>query len=187
MFTFLDEYPFLLPFIIFFGRIADVSLGTLRIIFVSKGERYKAPIVGFFEVLIWIVVISQIFSRANSMLSYVSYAAGYATGNYVGIMIERRIAFGIILLRMYTKKNGKELVSLLSEEGYGATTFKGSGSKDAIDIVETVVDRKSMKNVVRVISEYDADVFYVSEDVRTRERGIFPKTPSLIDRWRQGK
>jgi uncharacterized protein YebE (UPF0316 family) len=67
MFNFLDTYPYLLPFIIFFARIVDVSLGTLRIIFVSKGEKYKAPLIGFFEVLIWIVVISQIFSRANDI------------------------------------------------------------------------------------------------------------------------
>ena len=60
MFDFLDQYPYLLPVIIFFGRIIDVTLGTLRIIFVSKGEKYKAPIIGFFEVFIWIVIISQI-------------------------------------------------------------------------------------------------------------------------------
>ena len=106
MFDFLDTYPYLLPIIIFFGRIIDVTLGTLRIIFVSKGEKYKAPLIGFFEVLIWIVVISEIFSRANDMIAYISYAAGYASGNFVGIIIEQRIAFGIILCRIYTRKNG---------------------------------------------------------------------------------
>ena len=93
MFSFLDQAPWLLPFIIFFGRIIDVSLGTLRIIFVSKGEKYKAPIIGFFEVLIWIVVISEIFSRANDFIAYLSYAGGYATGNFVGILIEQKIAY----------------------------------------------------------------------------------------------
>ncbi|MEN6618756.1 MAG: DUF5698 domain-containing protein [Rikenellaceae bacterium] len=187
MFNFLDQYPYLLPFIIFFGRIVDVSLGTLRIIFVSKGEKYKAPIIGFFEVLIWIVVISEIFSRANSMLAYVSYAAGYATGNFVGIMIEQHIAFGILLFRVYTRKNGKELVALLSKEGYGATTLQGMGSQDRVDIVETVVDRKAMKKIERIITNYDPDVFYVAEDIRTRQHGIFPKTESIFSRWRQGK
>ena len=100
MFDFLDTYPFWLPIIIFFGRIFDVSLGTLRIIFVSKGERLKAPIIGFFEILIWVVIISQVFSRANDMVTYLSYAAGYAAGNYVGILIEKRIAFGVILCRV---------------------------------------------------------------------------------------
>ncbi|MDD2560397.1 MAG: DUF5698 domain-containing protein, partial [Bacteroidales bacterium] len=86
MFDFLDSYPILLPLIIFFGRIIDVTLGTLRIIFVSKGQKTLAPLIGFFEVFIWIVVISQILSRANDLVAYLSYAAGYATGNYVGII-----------------------------------------------------------------------------------------------------
>ena len=97
MFEFLDTYPYLLPFIIFFGRIVDVTLGTLRIIFVSKGERFKAPIIGFFEVFIWVVIISQILTRADDLITYLSYAGGYAAGNYVGILIEKRIAFGVIL------------------------------------------------------------------------------------------
>ena len=96
-------YPWLLPLVIFFGRICDVTLGTLRIIFVSKGERKKAPIVGFFEVFIWVVIISQIFSHANDIIAYLAYAAGYAAGNYVGILVENKIAFGFQLFRVYTK------------------------------------------------------------------------------------
>jgi uncharacterized protein YebE (UPF0316 family) len=83
MLDFLDLYPWLLPFMIFFGRIIDVTLGTMRIIFVSKGEKLKAPLIGFFEVFIWVVVISQILVRANDLVSYLSYAAGYAAGNYM--------------------------------------------------------------------------------------------------------
>ena len=97
MFDFLDQSPWLLPIMIFFGRICDVSLGTLRIIFVSKGQKLKAPLTGFFEVFIWVVIISQILARANDLVSYLSYAAGYATGNYIGILLEERIAYGIVL------------------------------------------------------------------------------------------
>jgi uncharacterized protein YebE (UPF0316 family) len=187
MFNFLDTYPYLLPFIIFFARIVDVSLGTLRIIFVSKGEKYKAPLIGFFEVLIWIVVISQIFSRANDMIAYVSYAAGYATGNFVGILIEQRIAFGIILCRIYTKKNGRELIALFNRQNYGATLLEGTGSVDRIEIVEAVIDRKEMKSLEKIITEFDPDVFYVVEDVRVKQKGIFPKSRSLMSRMRIGK
>ena len=110
MFDFLDQYPYILPFVIFFGRIIDVSLGTLRIIFVSKGEKYIAPIIGFFEVLIWIVVISEIFSRANDVTAYLSYAAGYASGNFIGILIEQKIAFGILLCREIGRASCRERV-----------------------------------------------------------------------------
>jgi len=187
MFGFLDVYPWLLPIIIFCARIVDVSLGTLRIIFVSKGERFKAPIIGFFEVFIWIVVISEILARANTMLSYVSYAAGYATGNFVGIMIEQKIAFGVLLLKVFTRKRGVEMVALLNKSGYGATTIRAEGSREQIDIVEIVIDRRAMQKVMTLITEYDPDVFYVVEDVRSRTKGIFPKTQSLLNRWRLGK
>lgn len=187
MFDFLDNYTYLLPIFIFVGRIFDVTLGTLRIIFVSKGEKYKAPIIGFFEVFIWIVIISQILSRANDMVAYLSYAGGYAAGNYVGILIEKRIAFGIILCRVYTNKQGLKLVNLLSLKGFGATLLHGTGSVDKVDIIETVVDRKQLKNVSSIILSFDKDAFYVIEDVRTRSRGIFPKTTNLLRRWRPGK
>ena len=104
MFEIFGVYPWLLPLVIFFGRICDVTLGTLRIIFVSKGERNKAPVVGFLEVLIWIFIISQVFTHANSLISYLAYAAGYASGNFIGILVENKIAFGFVLIRVYTKK-----------------------------------------------------------------------------------
>ncbi|HCV16254.1 MAG TPA: hypothetical protein DF637_07970 [Rikenellaceae bacterium] len=187
MFDFLDQYPYILPFVIFFGRIVDVSLGTLRIIFVSKGEKYIAPIIGFFEVLIWIVVISEIFSRANDIGAYLSYAAGYASGNFIGILIEQKIAFGILLCRVYTKGNGKELVSLLNRQNFGATLIHGTGSLGEIDVIETVVDRNKMNKVERIFTEFDPNVFFVVEDVRTKQRGIFPKNQTLLSRWRIGK
>ncbi|MFY9173631.1 MAG: DUF5698 domain-containing protein [Petrimonas mucosa] len=187
MFDFLDVYPWLLPVIIFFGRICDVSLGTLRIIFVSKGERYIAPVIGFFEVFIWVVIISQILIRANDLVAYLSYAAGYASGNYVGILLEQRIAYGIILCRIYTQKNGMELVQILNRMNFGATLTHGKGSTDKVDIVETVIDRNQMRNLEATLTGFDANIFYVIEDVRTKQNGIFAKRKNILTRWRVGK
>ncbi len=187
MFSFIDQYPFLLPILIFIGRICDVTLGTLRIIFVSKGKRTIAPIIGFFEVFIWVVVISQILSRANDLLAYLSYAGGYATGTYVGMLIESKLAFGTLLYRVYTKKEGNDLVQNLSTNGFGATLVHGEGSVGKVDVVETVVARQQMKKIEHVINEFDENAFYVTEDVRTAQNGIFPKTASIFKRWRPGK
>lgn len=173
MFAFLDTYTWLLPIMIFFGRICDVTLGTLRIIFVSKGERYKAPIVGFFEVFIWVVIISQIFSHANSIVAYLSYAAGYAAGNYVGILVENRIAFGYQLLRAYTKKEASDLIKILNKKDIGATFIRGEGAVSQVHIVEIVIDRKSLNEAINVISEFDGDIFYLVEDIRYKRKGIF--------------
>ena len=173
MFDFVDTYPWLLPVIIFFGRICDVTLGTLRIIFVSKGEKRKAPIVGFFEVFIWVVVISQIFSNATNIYAYLAYAAGYATGNFVGIMVENKIGFGYQLFRIYTKKDGGELMKMLHEKGFGSTWIKGAGAITEVSIIESVVQRRAEKNVVEIIHDFDPDTFYLIEDIRSKQKGIF--------------
>ena len=187
MFDFLDQYPYLLPVMIFFGRICDVTLGTLRIIFVSKGKKGIAPVIGFFEVFIWIVIISQILSRASDLIAYLSYAGGYATGTYVGILIENKLAYGVLLYRVYTKENGSTLVQLLNANGFGATLVRGEGSVGKVDVIETVVARQLMKKIDKLIKEFDENAFYVTEDVRTAQNGIFPKTASIFKRWRPGK
>lgn len=173
MFDFFDTYPWLLPVVIFFGRICDVSLGTLRIIFVSKGERYKAPIVGFFEVFIWVVIIAQIFSHANSVIAYIAYAAGYAAGNYVGILVENRIAFGYQLIRAYTRKEASELIKVLNTKNIGATIIRGEGAISRVSIIEVVIDRKSMGQALKVMQKFDENMFYLVEDIRYKKKGIF--------------
>lgn len=188
MFEIFDVYPWLLPIVIFFGRICDVTLGTLRIIFVSKGERYKAPIVGFFEVFIWVVIISQIFSHANSLISYLAYAAGYAAGNYVGILVENKIAFGFQLLRFYTKKeNYGELIRALNKKNVGATVLTGEGAVSQVHIVEIVINRKSIEPVLAEIMKFDPSAFYIIEDIRSKEKGIFALKSTRPDKIFSGQ
>ena len=74
----------LLPVMVFFARVADVTLGTMRIIFISRGKRNLAPLLGFVEVFIWITIVSQIVSNAHNLLAYLAYAAGFATGSLPG-------------------------------------------------------------------------------------------------------
>lgn len=178
MFDFFDTYPWLLPVVIFFGRICDVTLGTLRIIFVSKGEKKKAPIVGFFEVFIWVVIISQVFANASSLIAYLAYAGGYAAGNYVGILVENKIAFGFQLLRVYTKLDGRSLTKTLNKNGFGSTCLRGEGAVSEVDIIETVVSRKSQKRVIGIIDEFDPNAFYLIEDIRSKQKGIFAMSSS---------
>ncbi|MDR2287414.1 MAG: DUF2179 domain-containing protein [Prevotellaceae bacterium] len=187
MFEILFEYPFL-PFLIFVARICDVTIGTLRIIFVSKGMKTVAPFLGFFEVLIWIVVISQILTKANDWICYIAYASGYATGNYIGMIIEERLAMGIYLVRVFTLNSGNELVQILNRKNFGATCLRGRGISSEVDVVEIVVGRKNMIVVEAAIKDFDPDAFFVVEDVRSTQKGIFPsKNLSLLKRWRIGK
>jgi len=85
-----------LPLLIFFARVCDVSLGTIRIIFISKGIKYLAPIVGFFEILIWLLAISQIMQNLTNPYYYIFYAGGFATGNLVGIILDEKLSIGTV-------------------------------------------------------------------------------------------
>ena len=83
-----------LPILIFLARICDVSLGTVRLIFVSRGFKYLAPVIGFFEVLIWILAMTQIMQNLTNPICYLGYAGGFATGNYIGILIAEKLSLG---------------------------------------------------------------------------------------------
>ncbi|HPD63701.1 MAG TPA: DUF5698 domain-containing protein, partial [Anaerolineaceae bacterium] len=130
-----------LPLIIFVARIFDVTLGTLRIIFVARGKRNLAPILGFFEVLIWIVVISQLVQNLESATAYIGYAAGFAAGNYFGMWLEDKLALGTYILRLITAEEPGELVRRLRAAGFGVTTVAGEGKTGTVQLIYTFVKR----------------------------------------------
>ena len=165
--------PFL-PLVIFCARICDVTLGTLRIIFISKGKKSLAPLVAFFEVLIWIIVIGELLSHANNLISYICYAGGYATGSFVGMYVEERLALGIQLLQIYTKKPVNTLQSKLNQANFGATIVHGEGVNGPVSIIQTIVNRKNLPQVESIVNQFDPDVFYSMFDAKTVRRGIFP-------------
>ena len=117
-----------LPLLVFFARVVDVSLGTLRIIFTSRGRRNIAPLLGFVEVFIWIVVVSQVVKNVHSLPAYLGYAAGFAVGTYVGMKIEERLALGMFVIRIILSQNGEQLAAQLRSTGYGVTIVNGMGS-----------------------------------------------------------
>jgi len=191
MFTELsDNFTFsyiVLPLLIFVARICDVTLGTLRIIFVSKGYKVIAPILGFFEVLLWIIVISQLLNSISGWFCYIAYAAGFATGNFVGMKIEERIAIGTMLVRITISKDARELMNILNNNGFGTTLIEGEGSKGKVNIILSIVSRKSIQNIQKMLNEYDRNLFYSIEDVRSVTKGVFPSSQNINSRWRIGK
>jgi uncharacterized protein YebE (UPF0316 family) len=164
----------ILPLLIFVARVADVTLGTLRIIFVSRGKRRLAPILGFFEVLIWIVAIGQLVQNLSSVTSYLGYAAGFAAGNYVGMLIEDRLAIGTQVVRAIIAGNGEEVIHHLHDAGFGVTGVDGQGATGPVKLIYAVVKRKHIKEVMRIIHNVHPKAFVTIEDVRSSEEGIFP-------------
>ena len=109
----------ILPLLIFFARISDVTIGTMRIVMVSKGQKLIAPLLGFFEVIIWLVTMSKIIQNIDNWVAYVAYGAGFATGNYIGLIIEEKLAVGIVQLQIITRKSAQNLIAKLKAGGYG--------------------------------------------------------------------
>jgi len=163
-----------LPLMVFLARLADVTLGTLRIIFISRGKRNLAPILGFIEVFIWITIVSQIVSHAHNLLAYVAYAAGFATGAYVGMYIESRLAIGTQIILAIVQDGANELTTRLHSAGFGVTCVDGQGANGPVKLVYTIVPRRNMENVLSIIHQTHPRAFLSIQDVRTTHEGIFP-------------
>lgn len=159
---------------VFFARICDVTLGTIRIIFVSRGKRNLAPLLGFFEVLIWIVVIGQLVQNLHSVTAYLGYASGFAAGNFVGLWLENRLARGTYVLRVMTSTGGASLAQKLHLAGFGVTSLSAQGSQGPVTLLYTIVKRKSVNQVLKIIHMNLPDAFVTIEEALSTEKGIFP-------------
>ena len=165
---------FVLPFLIFIARIADVSIGTVRVIFISRGLKYLAPIVGFIEIIIWLLAIGQIMKNLSNPVCYIAYAAGFATGNYVGIWIAEKLSLGVVLIRVITSKDASELVEYLKSAKYGVTSIDAHGSEGEVKVVFTIVPRREVASIVNLIKQFNPKAFYSIEEVGFVEKGTFP-------------
>ncbi|MGB3998420.1 MAG: DUF2179 domain-containing protein [Desulfomonilia bacterium] len=165
----------ILPVLIFLARIMDVSLGTIRIIFVSRDLKYLAPFVGFFEVLIWLLVIRQIMlSDGNNTACIIAYAAGFASGTFVGMYIENLLSFGRVLIRVITRKEAGELVEYLKSSGYGLTCVDATGATGPVKLVFSIVERHDIPRIVEIIKRFNPNAFYTIEDVRFVSENVLP-------------
>jgi len=170
-----DTYTWIiLPLIVFLARFVDVTLGTLRIIFLSRGRKLLAPLLGFVEVFIWITIVSQIVRGAQNVAAYFAYAAGFAVGNYVGMLIEEKLAIGTLVIRIILPKKKNSLVARLHDEGYGVTFVDAQGGNGPVVLVYTIVMRKELEQIARIIEETSPRAFYTVEELRSVREGIFP-------------
>ena len=146
----------IIPLLICFARVLDVSLGTLRIILVAKGTKTLAPILGFFEVLIWLIAIGQVMQNLTNVANYFAYAAGFAIGNYLGIIMEQKLAIGVVVVRVITATDASKLIDFLKEANFGVTT-------------------SNLPLVVKHIKDFNPKAFYSVEDIRYVSEGVFPQ------------
>ncbi len=157
---------------IFCLRICDMTLDTLRIIFMTKGLKRIAPIIGFFEILIWIVAITRIMQNLNNWVCYVAYAGGFAAGNYVGMLVDEKLAIGHELIRVITRVDATELAKALRLDGYGVTTVKATGMQGEVGIVYIVADRRNQKRAIELIQRYNPNAFVTIQSIHFVNRPL---------------
>jgi uncharacterized protein YebE (UPF0316 family) len=179
-----SELPeYLIPVLIFAAEVCVVTVGTLRIIFVSRGQKILAPLLGFFEILIWLFAIGQTMQNLNNVACFLAFALGFTLGNWLGILIEKKLAMGTVIVRVITHRDAADLIAALRAASFGVTCVDGHGAKGKVQIVLTVVKRKQLAEVVALIEAYHPHAFYAVDELQTASEGIFPaarKRPGVL-------
>jgi uncharacterized protein YebE (UPF0316 family) len=171
--SFLSPGVWLTALIIFGLRGLDVGLDTLRLLFVVRGRKGIAWVLGFFQAMVFVIAITTVLSNLDNPLNIIGYAAGFATGNVVGMIIEEKLAVGHIHLEVVSPGFGGALSQSLREAGYGVTEISARGRDGMVSILSVSVFRKDVSQVQKLIAEKDPRAFITSEDMRPLRRGFW--------------
>jgi len=163
-----------LPLLIFLSRSSDVTLATLRNVFIARNIRNVVPILGFFEVLLWLVAISTVLQNLTNVACYIGFAAGYANGILLGLKIEERLALGKQMVRIFAKTETSGLVDDLYKNGMGVTLMDARGSQGPVTVIFITLNRKDMPILEGLIQKHIPNAFYTVEDIRKTQLGVFP-------------
>jgi uncharacterized protein YebE (UPF0316 family) len=159
--------------LIFSLRVCDMTLDTLRVLFVMRNRKLFAWILGFFQSAIYVVAISSVLRNLNNPLNIVGYAAGFATGNVIGLLIEERLAIGHVQLSIISPSRGAAIAERLRQEGYAITELSARGKDGMVTLLSCSVLRKKVDQVRQVVAEVDDSAFITAEDVRPVRRGFW--------------
>jgi uncharacterized protein YebE (UPF0316 family) len=159
---------------IFFARVTDVTLSTIRMLMVVQGRKVQAAIIGFFEVSIYVTALGKVVNSLDNIWNLLAYALGFACGNYIGITIENRIALGNLAAQVVLKAdNNDELVKKLRESGFGVTVLEGHGREGTREILNLAINRKDLDKLKSIVYDYDKDAFITTSSVNPISGGYF--------------
>jgi uncharacterized protein YebE (UPF0316 family) len=165
--------PLLLTAAIFFLRVTDMSLDTLRVLFVIRGRRPLAWILGFMQSALWVIAITSVLNNLENLWNIVAYASGFATGNVVGMIIEERLAIGHSHLRIISSRRGDAIVEAVRAAGYAATEVAGRGKDGTVALISCSVRRRDISRVQKEIYKEDPNAFVTLEEIRPLHRGYW--------------
>lgn len=171
----------ILGIIIFLARIVDVSVGTLRTISIVQGRTKIAFFLAIIEISVWLMVLSAVLPKVmDTPFLGVFYAIGFATGNVVGILFEKKLAMGYANFRIITTLFAKEITKALREKGFAVTTFEGEGKDGKVTEVYVACERKALPGLIKLVKEIEPDAFYIAEQAgfvsKIRRPTMIPST-----------
>lgn len=159
--------------LIFLAKCSDVTLATIRTIFVVKGKKKFAFCIGFLEILIYLFAMDKVLGNMGDLLKVMSYALGFATGNVVGITLEEKLAIGLITAQVFTGRDVDEFAEYLRQHGFGVTVIEGRGREGIKYILQVVLDRKHLHNFQNTINSYDSRAFVAVSEIKNVRGGYF--------------
>lgn len=164
------------PILIFFMRICDVSLATIRMLMIMRNARIWAPVIGFFEVLIWLLAAGTAIQHLGSPWHVLGYAGGFAAGNFVGLLLEGKLAFGFASVQIFARSHGSELAEALRAFGHGVTQLQGKGRGGPVDLILSVVKRRDLPAINLLVNDLAPESFVSVEEPSAIQHGwLFPK------------
>jgi uncharacterized protein YebE (UPF0316 family) len=167
--------------LIVLARMTDVSLGTLRTVFIVAGHRLVAWAIGFVEILIWVVVVSRVIANLDNFYYALAYAFGFAMGTFLGMTIERRLAFGEQVVRIFSRQ-GEKLANVFRAAGFGVTVFDGRGRDGPIQLLFIELPRRRVPSLKTWLEDLDPGCYYIVDDVRYA--GVLRPTMEQTTGWR---
>jgi uncharacterized protein YebE (UPF0316 family) len=157
--------------LIFCLRLVDVSLGTVRLLMIGRGQRKIAPLLGFVEVTIWVIAISQVITNLDNIINILAYSGGFAAGTLVGMWIEDKLPLGHVGISIVSTTQGQEITRKLRQADYGVTELIGSGQSGVVNLITTIVTRKDVKDVFQLVNQTDPRSFIAVDDMKVVKRG----------------
>jgi uncharacterized protein YebE (UPF0316 family) len=173
------------PLVILGLRVVDVSLDTMRVLSAVRGQRWVAAGLGFFQALIWIVVVGNAIRYIDSVWHVLGYAAGFAAGTLAGVSIEQALAYGLATIRVVSRDGGAEIAEALRERGYGVTEIGGQGRDGQVAILNSVVQRQDLEEVMRIVDRWDPSAFVTVEEPKLLRGGSVARRTGVAVPWRR--
>ena len=172
----------ILPLLIFIARIGDVSMETIRVIYISRGVKYLAPVIAFFEIVIWLLAMEVVMNDLSNIANFFAFAFGFAMGTYVGLIIEEKLSIGMVIMRIVTtEESNEEITSFLESEHFGVTSLDAKGARGNVKMILTLVNRTDVPRITGHLQTTNPHAFFSIEDVRYANEGVFrPKKPNAI-------